>query len=271
MSFVTERRGTLEFLRSDNLETPHGFSTRLGGVSQGHLASLNLGVHRGDRPRNVLENYRRFAKALGFDYKKLVFTHQTHTAIVRAVDGRDAGQGLVVPVEPECDGLVTNTPGLALAAFTADCTPILLCDPIAGAAAAVHAGWRGTAAGIVAVAVAEMSARYGCDPANIRAAVGPRIGKCCFETDRDVPDAMLAALGVDALDAVEVRGDKFHVDLAAVNAAWLRRAGVTAIDTSADCTCCRPDRFWSHRVVGWQRGSLAAVIVCPAPMDPTPL
>lgn len=264
MSFVTERRGALEFLRADTLGAAHGFSTRLGGVSQGDLAALNLGVHRGDMPRNVLENYRRFAKAVGFDYKQLVFTRQTHTDIVRAVDAADAGQGLIVPVEPECDGLVTNVPGLALAAFTADCTPILLCDSVAGAAAAVHAGWRGTALGIVANAVREMVRRYSCNPENIRAGIGPRIGPCCFETDRDVPDAMLSALGVDALPAIEARGSKFHVDLGLLNAVWLRRAGVEAIDLCDDCTCCQSDRFWSHRKVGNQRGSLAAIIVCPA-------
>ena len=258
----TVRHGQLEYFTAGNLPAPHCFTTRKGGVSSGHLASLNLGTHRGDQPENVLENFRIVARELDFDPQKLVLTTQTHTDIVRLVTSSHHGAGLFAPALPECDGLITNTPGTALAAFTADCTPILLADPITGAVGAVHAGWRGTAARIGAKAVEAMVSAFGCDPKNIRAAIGPNIAQCCFETDADVPQAMVDAYGKEAMDAVRPVGDKYYVNLKAINALGLQQAGVTQIAISSLCTRCDPDRFWSHRRTGQARGSLAAIIVC---------
>lgn len=263
MSFETVRRGALEYLTSSLIDAPHGFSTRYGGVSKGSLSSLNLGAHRGDNPQNVVKNYEILGKSLGFSPEDTVFTKQLHGGIVARVGKSDRGVGLLRPVEQERDGLVTNEPGVVLTIFMADCTPILLYDPVARCVGGAHAGWRGTACGIAANAVETMARDFGSDPKNIRAAIGPAIGRCCFETDRDVPDAMRAALGPDAEEAVDGAGPKYHVDLKALNAIWLRRSGVEIIDLCSDCTACQPDRFWSHRVTGGNRGSLAAVIRLP--------
>lgn len=262
MSFYVNKKNELEYLTSSALEgAVHCFSTRFGGVSEGALASLNLGVHRGDRPANVWENYRRLGAAVGFNAKNTVFTKQVHSDIVQRVGRQDCGRGLVFPVEEARDGLVTDEPGVALTIFSADCTPVLLFDPVARAIGAAHAGWRGTAAGIAARTVEAMRREFGCRPENLRAAIGPCISQCCFETDSDVPEAMLAALGAEAQSAIRPVGEKYYVDLKRLNALWLRRAGVTKIDISCDCTACQPQRFWSHRRVGNQRGSLAAVIM----------
>ena len=153
-------------------------------------------------------------------------------------------------------------PGLALYVSTADCTPILLHDPVTGAVGAAHAGWRGTAKGIGEKTVRAMVAAYGCKPENIRAAIGPNIGACCFQTDRDVPEAMIKAYGSEAEAYIRQEKDKYYVNLKAVNALSLRRAGVTEIEIATACTACRPDLFWSHRVVGDARGSQGGVIVC---------
>ncbi len=260
MAFSVKQVNTLEYLTSDFLAVPHGFTTRRGGVSSGALASLNLGVHRGDSPENVLENYKILGRALGFSLNRLVLTHQTHTDVVLPVGLANCDRGLLQPMEPECDALITNTPGVTLAVFTADCTPILLWDPKTGAVGAVHAGWRGTAAGIGAKTVAAMVAHFGCSPSDLRAAIGPNIGMCCFETGADVPKAMEAALGTAAAPFIRREGEKFHVDLKGLNKLWLERAGVCRIDVSTDCTACQPDRFWSHRVTGDHRGSQAGVI-----------
>ena len=262
MSVITKKHGKLEYLTAEGIAVPHCFTTRIGGVSEGYLSSLNLGIHRGDDPRNVEKNYEILANELGFDMEKLVFTRQTHTNIVRAVDESNCGEGLRREVEPECDALVTDTPGLVLAAFTADCTPILLHDPVTGAVGAVHAGWRGTVADIAGNAVRAMGDRFGTKPEDIRAAIGPNIGVCCFETHADVPEAVRAVLGEEAEGFIVPTGEKFRVDLKGINAALLRRAGVKHIEVSCDCTACRPDRFWSHRRLGNDRGSLAAIIVC---------
>lgn len=262
MAFCNVKIGKLEYETSDVIRVPHCFTTRLGGVSEGALSSLNLGIHRGDKPANVLENYRILGDAVGFKPQQLVFTRQTHTNIVRAVDESNAGEGLFYPVEPECDALVTNTPGLALVAFTADCTPILLHDPVTGAVGAVHAGWRGTVAGIASNAVEAMVRLYGSNPADIVAAIGPNIGACCFETGEDVPEALRRCLGGEARQFIRSKGEKYLVDLKGANKAILQRAGVRTVELSDSCTACAPDRFWSHRKVGFDRGSLAAVIVC---------
>ncbi len=257
----TIRKGALEYITAENINTRHCFTTRFGGVSEGYLASLNLGIHRGDKPENVVKNYEILGEVLGFDIRDLVFTRQTHTDIVRVVDERNRGEGLFREVEPECDALVTNAPGVVLAAFTADCTPILLHDPVTGAVGAVHAGWRGTVADIAGNAVRSMCGNFASRPENIRAAIGPNIGVCCFETHEDVPNAVRAVLGPEAERFIAPAGKKFRVDLKGVNAALLRRAGVTQIEISSECTACRPDRFWSHRRAGNERGSLAAIIV----------
>lgn len=248
-------------INAENICVPHGFTTREGGVSKGVFGSMNIAMHRGDSAENVIKNYNILAERIGFDVKNLVLTRQTHSDIVRVVTKADAC-GLDHHAYPECDALITNDAGCALVVFTADCTPILLWDSIKGAVGAVHAGWRGTVSDIAGKTVSAMVSEFGCDPKNIRAAIGPNIGFCCFETDRDVPDAIIAEFGAEAEAFIRKTGEKYQVDLKAVNAFTLRRAGVENIEISADCTMCQPNRFWSHRVTGINRGSQGAFIVC---------
>ena len=262
MAFTVERNGALEYLRAEEIKAAHCFTTRRGGVSRGHLASMNIGIRRGDDPENVLENYRILGKTVGFDPEKAVLTRQIHTDIVRQVGKEEWGAGLFVPDLPQCDALITNQPGTALVIFTADCTPILFHDPVTGAVGAAHAGWRGTAAGIAGKTVDAMVAAYGCRREDIRAAIGPNIGQCCFATDRDVPDAMLRSLGQAAEEHIVWKNDKYYVNLKALNVLHLHRAGVRILSVSDDCTACQPDRFWSHRRTGALRGSQGAIIVC---------
>ena len=262
MSIKTINRGQLEYLVSDGIGASHGFTTRYGGVSSGYLDSLNIGIHRGDDWNHVLKNYEILGAALGFDPRKIVLSHQTHSDIVYRVTPKDAGAGLYGPELGQCDALITNVPGMALAVFTADCTPILLEDSVTGAVGAVHAGWRGTAAAIAAKTVAAMEACFGSCPADIHAAIGPNIGQCCFETHEDVPSAMFDAFGNSVSHAIRQSGDKFYVNLKAINELILRQAGVNHIDISSHCTACENRRFWSHRITGGLRGSQGAIIVC---------
>lgn len=255
----------VEVLTAPAIAVPHGFSTRAGGVSTGIFESLNLGHRRGDDPAHVRENYRRFCAATGTDVDRMVMSNQVHGNTVRVVTAADAKPDLLAPTPFEADGLATNTPGLTLCVFSADCIPILLYDPVEQAVAAVHAGWRGTASAIAKVAVETMTARFGSDPAAIRAAIGPGIGKCCFQTDDDVPAAMTAALGGLAEPLMTRTGEKWQVDLKGLNKAVLESAGVLPghIEVSMDCTCCRHGLYWSHRYTRGERGSQAAVIMLP--------
>ncbi len=258
---TTVQKDNLQYLTCSLLEAvPHCFSTRFGGVSEGYLSSLNLGTHRGDIPENVWENYRILGQAVGFVPEHTVFTKQIHSDVVEKVGLAQRGRGLLWEATEGCDGLVTNEPDVVLTVFSADCTPILFYDPVAGAVGACHAGWRGTAAGIAARVVEKMTVEFGSEPKNIRAAIGPCISQCCFETREDVPNAMLQALGEEASSCIRPKGEKYMVDLKGLNVLWLRRAGVEQISVAEECTACEPDRFWSHRRVGDQRGSLAALI-----------
>jgi len=264
MPFQQHEQTGLVWFTADVLnEIPHGFSTRKGGVSPAPWDSLNLRPGQGDGPEKLRENYCRFFAALGLDETRAVLSQQTHTANIRTVTAEDAGKGLLRPRDyTDVDALITNVPGLPLTVFSADCGTVLLYDPVHQAIGAVHAGWRGCAAGIVEKTVAAMGAAYGSRPAELLAALGPCIGPCCFETDGDVPEAMRAALGAIANAYITVKGPKFHVDLAGLNRQWLLHAGLLPerIEVSGICTACRSDLFWSHRKMGDQRGVQVAVI-----------
>ena len=261
MPIVTVKQDTLEYLVAEGISAPHCFTTRLGGVSTGYLSSLNIGLHRGDDPENVAKNHEILANALGFDREKLVLSHQVHTDIVRNVMSTDA-QGIDHHLYPECDALITNDPGTALMIFTADCTPILLHDPVTGAVGAVHAGWRGTAMDIAGKTVRAMCDAFGCKAETICAAIGPNIGFCCFETDAEVPNAMLETYGPAVEEFIRPSGEKYYVNLKAINAHALSRAGVDQIEVSCACTMCSHETFWSHRYTRGNRGSQGAVILC---------
>ncbi len=262
--FHTIKKGSLEYLTADALEGAiHCFSTRYGGVSEGQFATLNLGTSRGDKFENVVENYRILGDAVGFRPEEVVHTWQEHTDIILRAGKADCGKGLFCNQPDVCDGLITDEPGVALVCFAADCTPVLFYDPVQRVVAAVHAGWRGTANGIVRKAVEKMTAEFGSKSEDIRAAIGPSISQCCFETDEDVPQAMLQAFGSEASAYIEKRGEKYFVDNKGLNKLWLTRAGVTRIDVSPDCTMCQPDRFWSHRYTKGSRGSHTGIIKLP--------
>ncbi|MBE6996073.1 MAG: peptidoglycan editing factor PgeF [Ruminococcaceae bacterium] len=265
MFFDLRKQNELFWLSSSLLEKGglcHGFSTRRGGVSPAPWDSLNLRPGQGDGQEALAENYRRFFAVCGGEWQRAVLSRQVHETTVRLCTAADAGKGLFAPRDYTADALITNEPNLPLVVFSADCGILLLYDPVQRAIGAVHAGWRGCAAGIVEKTVREMECAFSSRPEDLLAAIGPCIGQCCFETDDDVPSAMTAALGAAAAPLMERRGAKWHVDLAGLNRQWLLRAGLDSanIDLCGLCTACRPDLFWSHRKTGDARGAQIAMI-----------
>lgn len=273
MSFTVHQKNDLFWLTTPLLDSyasiSHGFSTRTGGVSPAPWNSLNLRIGCGDTQENLMENYRRFCSVIGTDPRRTVLSRQVHETTVRVCTAADAGKGLRSLRDYTADALITREPALPLVVFSADCGILLLYDPIQKAIGAIHAGWRGCAGGIVEKTVQTMGDMFSSDPRNIIAAVGPCIGRCCFETDADVPDAMQAALGNDAKPYLEQRGTKFHVDLAGLNRQWLLRSGLQPehIDVCGLCTACRSDWFWSHRKLGDARGAQIAMIALREPEE----
>jgi len=268
MAFETRRDQELVYLTSGVLEGTnlrHGFSTRLGGVSRGRFASLNFrasGPEPDDRAL-VEENYRRFCAVLGVDPAGLVLSKQVHRDTVRHVTEADRGKGFLRPSDYEADALITDVPGISLMVFSADCIILLFYDPVTKSIGACHAGWRGTALDLPAKTVKEMGRLFGAKACDIRAAIGPGIGPCCFETHDDVPDAMRTAFGSGAEAYIRPRGTKWTVDLKEINAWRLREAGVEQIDVCPACTACHTDLYWSHRITGDKRGVQGALIGLP--------
>ena len=249
-------------MRSSILPLRHLFTTRYGGVSSGHLSSLNLLSNKGDDPENVRENYRRVCALLDAGPDDCAVTRQVHGNVVRVVTEKDRHPCLE-PVPYEADGIVTACRNLPIFCFTADCVPVLLADPEASVIGAIHCGWRSSTADILGNAMETMTG-LGADPARMFAALGPAIGKCCFETDDDVPQAINTWLAGDTDGLFRKREDgKTMVDLRAANAKRLLQLGLQSghIDISDECTFCSHDKYWSHRYTHGARGGQAAGIV----------
>jgi YfiH family protein len=194
----------------------HGISTRLGGVSEGFLGSMNLSYTRGDDPAHVDENYRRMAAAIGVKPEHMVCTHQTHTTNVRIVTREDAGKGVTREKDyTDVDGLITNVPGICLVTFYADCVPLLFLDPVKKVVASSHSGWRGTVNRMGQVTVEKMQKEFGCDPKNILACVGPSICQECYEVSEDVIDMFRANFRESEYDRLfyAKENGKFQLDL----------------------------------------------------------
>ena len=244
---------SMEILRSPVLDLPgivHGWPTRVGGVSTGKRASLNLGLRWGDAPENVDENRRRVALAAGYDANRLQVTKHVHGVNVWVV-----GDTLPVGEKDEYDALVTERRGDVLGAFAADCIPMLFADPTRRVVAAAHAGWRGTVGGVAPNVVRVLRDRFGCDVRHVRAALGPSIGPCCFEVGDEVVAEFRAALG-DTPGLVVDGPNKHHIDLRVATRTLLERAGLRPehIDDRPPCTRCDAERFFSFRRDGMEGG-----------------
>lgn len=226
-------RAGIEVLRwpaLDELGVQAVVTTRHGGVSAGPYATLNLGAHVGDDPSAVVTNRARAAAAVGLGLDELVLCRQTHGRVVVEVGPGDRGRGARDEADavPGADALVTSATGVGLVVMVADCVPVLLVDPAARVLAVVHAGWRGTVAGIVPAAVDHLVG-LGADRARIVAAIGPAIAVEGYEVGDDVVSAARAAFG-DALDEVvrPLTGGRLGFDLWAANRRQLTAAGVVA-------------------------------------------
>lgn len=250
------------YLTAPTIARRHAFTTRVGGVSTGDQAGLNLSVHKDGSFQNVSENYRLLGEAAGIDLTRLVRTKQVHGNTVRTVTAADV-YDLSVEVPYEADGLVTNEPGVALICYTADCVPVLLCDDAHGVIAAVHCGWRSSVRDILRVALEAMAA-LGAKPETTAAAIGPAISRCCFEVGGEVIDAVGAYLGGDTAGLWGPSGGegKYLLDLKAANARRLTQLGIPAasVAVSGDCTFCLPEKYWSHRYTKGKRGNQGAII-----------
>ena len=244
----------------------HGISTRLGGVSTEHLASMNLSFSRGDDPEKVMENHRIFSGALGYDMNNTVFSDQVHKTFIRSCTKEDAGKGLIRETDiKETDGLITDVRKLPLMTFYADCVPLQFYAPDNNVIAGVHSGWKGTLYEIGRVAVEKFRDEYNCDISKLICFIGPSICKDCYEISSDVAEQFIKAHAeYEKENIITYTGnDKYHLDLQRACREVLLGAGLQPenIEISGLCTCCNHEILFSHRKTNGLRGNLAAVMM----------
>lgn len=252
-------------LLADTGVVRHGFSTRLGGVSEGCYSSLNLSFTRGDSEDAVRENYRRIAAAIGVKCENMVFSQQTHTINVRVVTEQDRGMGFTRPVEyTDVDGLVTNVPDICLVTFYADCVPLYFVDPVKRVIGLSHSGWRGTVGKIGKETVRMMRQQFGSNPADILAAIGPSICMDYYEVSEDVilkfRENFAGVYWKDLFYKKE--NGKYQLDLWKANEIVFAEAGILPEHMAVTnvCTHCNSNLLYSHRAMGDKRGNLAAFL-----------
>ena len=261
--------GEVPYLRypllSDTGIVKHGFSTRLGGVSEGCYASMNLSFTRGDREEDVRENFCRIADAIGVRCEDMVFSQQTHTSNVRVVTEADRGMVITRPLAwQDVDGLVTDVPGICLVTFYADCVPLFFVDPVKKVIGLSHSGWRGTVAKIGKETVRKMREVYGCDPGDILAAVGPSICQDCYEVSEEVIRQFQEHFSEKDWASLFYKKEngKYQMDLWRANEMIFLESGIKTehIAVTNICTHCNSEVLYSHRAMGDQRGNLAAFL-----------
>ena len=258
------------FLQFRSLEecgvVTHGFSTRMGGVSEDIYASMNLSYTRGDKEEAVTENFIRIAKALEVCPEDYVFSDQTHTTNIRVVTEEDRGKGFTKPRDYEnIDGLVTNVKGLVLSTFYADCVPLYFVDVKNKAIGLSHSGWKGTVGEIGRKTVETMTREYGSKPQDILAAIAPSICRECYEVSEDVALEFQKIFPKEEHNVImDDKGNgKFQLDLWECNKRILMRAGIPEENISVTniCTCCNSDLLFSHRASQGKRGNLGAFMM----------
>lgn len=242
----------------------NGFSTRLGGVSEGVLSTMNLGFGRNDLPENVVKNHEIIANAIGFNPENIVASKQTHTTNVKIVSKKDCGKGIYRERDyDDVDGMITNEKGIVLATYFADCVPLYMVDTKNKAIGLSHSGWRGTVGKIGKVTLDLMKETYGTNPKDVIACIGPSICRDCYEVSEDVATEFEAAFKGREKDILINKGNgKYQLDLWECNYIIFKECGVYEenIHMPDICTCHNMEMMFSHRATQGRRGNLAAFL-----------
>lgn len=252
--FSLEKKKTIEYLQSpllyncDFLE--HAFCTRRGGASQDDYKSLNMSFREGDKELRVLQNWDRLSTAFDIPLEQFLVVNQIHGDAIFEI--KPHGSYFSTSDELNYDAIVTPRANLAICIKTADCVPVFLVDKVKKVIAVVHAGWKGTALEISAKVIRLMQKQYRSQPADILAAIGPSIGKCCYEVDQATADAFRKQNNSDLFLQQGKKNNKWMLDLPEANRRQILEAGIPKnnIEFSGYCTACNQDMFFSHRGSG---------------------
>ena len=262
---ISFRKNDLTFLQFDNLgQFPtigHFSTTRAGGCSSDRYASLNLGYNSGDSPKNVLSNRQILCSALEINFEHLIFPKQTHTGTVKVIraDFFDRNENEKKQFLNETDAVITNLKNVCVAIKTADCVPVLVYDSVKQVVAAIHAGWRGTAQGIVQNTINQMSAVFGSNPSDLWAGIGPSISPEVYEVGEEVWSQFSPEF---YRPTNPFKNEKRLLDLWKANLHQLTLSGVpeNQIEVGCICTLYNPEMFFSARRDGAKTGRMATGI-----------
>lgn len=250
-------------LLDETILVNHGFSSRIGGVSNLAYSSLNLGINTKDEKENVTKNFSLFTGALNIPLEDTVLSDQVHDDKIYIADKKDCGKGVITASDIKgVDALITNQKGVALATFYADCTPILMLDVKKKVIASVHSGWRGTLLQIGKKTVQKMIKEFSSKPGDIICAIGPSIKKCHFEVNKEVYTQFYDTFGTLAEKNTKQKNDKYYIDTDAINVEMLASLNIPLKNISVCplCTFCNNDLFFSHRADGGITGRMCAMI-----------
>jgi len=256
--FKIAQKKSLQYLQADVFQgcdfLTHAFCTRQGGASRKDYASLNMSFREGDEEDKVLQNWGRLAEVFDIPIEQFLVVNQVHGDGIFVI--KPQGSYFSSRAQLDYDAIVTNRPGLAICIKTADCVPVFIVDKVQKIIAIVHAGWRGSAAGISTKVIELLRAQYLSNPRDILAAIGPSIGKCCYEVDSVVAKSFAGKKNHEAFLFPTVSGNKWMLDLAEANRCQIIDCGIPEknIELSGDCTSCRQDLFFSHRAAGGVTG-----------------
>lgn len=244
----------------------HAISTRFGGFSKEPFNGLNLALHVGDNADDVIKNREQFCKGLQLDAKNMTTCQQVHGNNIACITEEYIGAGAFSMDNTilDTDALITNVKNVPLSLFFADCTPILIYDPVQHVIGAAHGGWRGTVSSIAFFTVRKMQKEFGTKAYDCLASIGPSIGACCYEIGDEVA-AQFEEVFRDCSSLILKRNaktNKYHLDLWTANALMLQRAGLYPenIDVANVCTCCNSDIFFSYRADKGKTGRITATI-----------
>ncbi len=249
-----ERLKSLPFLVFDHLNTHkelyHAVTTRAGGQSPAPHASLNLGINTDDSPLNIISNHITVSKALNFELSFLISSTQVHKDRILCISQKPEHKESKVPgvCYEGFDSILTAQKGITVMIRVADCVPIILYNPKKKVIAVTHAGWKGTLSEISIKTIHQMEKQFGCCPADIKAGIGPAIGKCCFSVTHEVAEKFTEKLEGSKYFVSQNKSSSY-IDLKEANKTQMILSGlkVENIETSEICTSCRSDVFFSHR------------------------
>ena len=245
-----------EFTKTGRVK--HCFSTRFGGVSENEYTSMNLRFNCSDSRENVLRNFEILSSEISVNYEELVLTKQVHEDIIKDVDKRFLGNGIMFENRfDSADGLICAQPGVPITVFGADCLPVMFLDPVEGVIATAHSGWKGTLSKISRKAAEKMMNDYSSKPENIIVAIGPSIRSCHYEVSEELGEKFFEEFGDTCVGR---NGNKPHIDMQQAVKIQLEEVGVRNVVDSEICTYCNSDMYFSHRKTCGQRGVMVGII-----------